>query len=230
MSERAKYQGTATPLIEEIARFIRHHEPGSIVRIGIDSVDGVGKTVFADMLARTIEAQGRPVIRASVDDFHNTREHRYRRGRNSPEGFYLDSYNYGELRKVLLDPLGPGGSGVYCAAIFDHLANSPVPMLWSSAEPRSVLVCDGIFLHRPELRDAWDLSIFLDAPFGVTIPRGAGRGPGSGSADVGAPSNQRYIEGQRLYLRENEPQRLANVVIDYSDFANPVFIARRWPA
>jgi uridine kinase len=47
---------------------------------------------------------------------------------------------------------------------------------------------------------------------------------------VGAPSNQRYIEGQRLYLRENEPQTLANVVIDHSDFATPVLIARRWPA
>jgi uridine kinase len=230
MSERTKCQGTATPLIEEITRFIRDHEPGSIVRIGIDGVDGVGKTVFADMLARAIEAQGRPVIRASVDGFHNPREHRYRRGRNSPEGFYLDSYNYGELRKVLLDPLGPGGVGVYCPAIFDHVANSAVPLLWSTAEPGSVLVFDGIFLHRPELRDAWDLSVFLDAPFGVTIPRGAGRGPGWGSADVGAPSNQRYIEGQRLYLRENEPQTLANVVIDYSDFANPVVIARRWPA
>jgi uridine kinase len=230
MSEPAKDQGTTTPPIKEIARFIRHHEPGSIVRIGIDGVDGVGKTVFADMLARTIAAQGRPVIRASVDDFHNPREHRYRRGRDSPEGFYLDSYNYGELRKVLLDPLGPGGTGVYCVAIFDHVTNSPVPLRWSSAEPRSVLVFDGIFLHRAELRDAWDLSIFLDAPFGVTIPRGAGRGPGWGSADVGAPSNQRYIEGQRLYLRENEPQTLANVVIDYSDLANPVLIARRWPA
>jgi uridine kinase len=32
------------------------------------------------MLARAIEAQGRPVIRASVDDFHNPRKERYRRG------------------------------------------------------------------------------------------------------------------------------------------------------
>jgi hypothetical protein len=42
----------------------------------------------------------------------------------------------------------------------------------------SVLVLDSPFLHRPELRDIWDFSIFLDAPFDVTIPRGAARGPG----------------------------------------------------
>jgi uridine kinase len=229
MSEPADNRGIATPLIEEIVGFIRYHAPGSILRIGVDGVDGVGKTVFADMLAQTIRSQGRPVIRASVDGFHNTREIRYRRGKTSPAGFYLDSYNYGELRKVLLDPLGPGGSGVYCPAIFDHSANSPVPAHWSVADPGAVLVFDGIFLHRPELRNAWSLSIFLDAPFDITIPRGAGRGPGWGSADVQAPSNRRYIEGQRLYLRENEPQRRANIVIDYSDMANPVVTGRRWP-
>ena len=44
-----------------------------------------------------------------------------------------------------------------------------------------------------------------------------------------APSNQRYIEGQRLYLREIEPHKLATLVVDYSDLANPILVARRWP-
>jgi uridine kinase len=221
----------SSPLIEELANAIRSHAAESIIRIGIDGVDGVGKTVFADMLGRAIASRRRPVIRASVDSFHNTREIRYRRGRASPEGFYLDSYNYAELHRVLLDPLGPGGSRVYCPAIFDHVANAPVPVRWSTADPDAVLVFDGIFLHRPELRDVWDLSIFLDAPFAVTVPRGAGRGPGWGTAaDVDAPSNRRYVEGQRLYLLENEPQRRANLAIDYSDLARPVVVARRWPS
>ena len=102
-------------------------------------------------------------------------------------------------------------------------------MRMSIADRASVLVFDGIFLHRPELRDIWDLTIFLDAPFDVTIPRGAERGAASGSPDVHARSNQRYIEGQRLYLRQSEPQALANFVIDYSDLANPMIVARRWP-
>jgi uridine kinase len=229
MIELADNRGIATPLIEEIAGFIRHYAPASILRVGVDGVDGVGKTVFAGMLAQVIASQGRPVIQASVDGFHNPREVRYRRGKTSAVGFYLDSYNYGELQKVLLDPLGPGGSRVYCSAIFDHSTNSPVPMRWSVADLGAVLVFDGIFLHRPELRDVWDLSIFLEAPFGVTIPRGAGRGPGWGSADVHAPSNQRYIEGQSMYLRENQPQARANIVIDYSDIANPIVTVRRWP-
>ncbi|WP_441229074.1 uridine kinase [Tardiphaga sp. 215_C5_N2_1] len=229
MIEPSDDRNDTSPLIAEIAEFIRHHATGSILRVGIDGVDGVGKTVFADTLARVIGTLGRPVIRASVDSFHNTREIRYRQGKTSPHGFYADSYNYVELRKVLLDPLGPGGSRVYCPAIFDHTVNAPVAACWSIADPDAVLVFDGIFLHRPELRDVWNLSIFLDAPFAITIPRGAGRGPGYGSADVDAASNRRYIEGQRLYLHENDPQNRANLVIDYSDFTHPAVTARRWP-
>ncbi len=229
MNEQVE-NGNQAALIEEIAEAIRAHAARSIVRVGIDGVDGVGKTVFADRLARAIASRGRPVIRASVDGFHNTRAIRYRLGKTSPAGFYLDSYNYAELRKVLLDPLGPGGSRVYCPANFDHAADVPVPAQWSVADPDAVLLFDGIFLHRPELRDVWDLSIFLDAPFAITIPRGAGRGPGWGAADVDAASNRRYVEGQRLYLQENDPQGRASLVIDYSDLAHPFVTVRRWPA
>jgi hypothetical protein len=45
-------------------------------------------------------------------------EVRYRRGRASPEGFYLDSCDYTALRRYLFDPLEPRGSGVYRSAAF----------------------------------------------------------------------------------------------------------------
>jgi uridine kinase len=38
-----------------------------IVRVGVDGVDGAGKTTFADELAQALEQRGRQVIRASVD-------------------------------------------------------------------------------------------------------------------------------------------------------------------
>ncbi len=114
--------------------------------------------------------------------------------------------------------------------MFDHVTDSRLPVRTQAAAAGSVLVLDGLFLHRPELRDIWDFSIFLHAPFEVTIPRGAARGPGwGGSPDPAAPSNRRYVEGQRIYLRENEPQASANVVIDYRDLAAPVVVAWRWP-
>jgi uridine kinase len=74
--------------------------PGRSI-VAVDGVDGAGKTVFANSLARRLEVLGRPVIRAGIDGFHNPRSVRYRRGKDSPEGFFLDSFNYDSLKKDL---------------------------------------------------------------------------------------------------------------------------------
>ena len=58
--------------------------------------------MFADELAAVLRDRGHTVIRASVDGFHNPREIRYQRGRQSPAGYYLDSFDYDRLRRVLL--------------------------------------------------------------------------------------------------------------------------------
>jgi uridine kinase len=41
------------------------------LRVAVDGVDASGKTVLADELVAHIEARGRPVVRASIDGFHN---------------------------------------------------------------------------------------------------------------------------------------------------------------
>ncbi len=89
------------------------------LRVAIDGIDAAGKTTLADELAPLIEAQGRPVIRASIDGFHHPRSVRYRRGPDAPEGYYEDSFDYTALRAMLLDPLGPQGNRRYRRAVFD---------------------------------------------------------------------------------------------------------------
>jgi uridine kinase len=187
--------------------------------VAIDGVDGVGKSRFADELAAVLEARGRSVVRASVDGFHHPPRTRYRRGRTSAEGFYCDSYRYEDLERELLRAFAPGGDRRFRRAIYDVEDERELDLPEETAPAGSVLVLDGIFLHRPELLGRWDLSVFLDAPFAVTVPRGAQRG--DGSPDPGAPSNRRYVEGQRLYLARCRPHARATVVVDNTDLAHP---------
>jgi uridine kinase len=191
-------------------------------RVAVDGVDGAGKSVFADELATVMRAQGRVVVRASADDFHHPRAVRYRRGRDSPEGFWLDSYDYDALRTNLLDPLAVGGSRRYRTVTHDLKTDRPLDQPWSFASPDTVLILDGLFLHRDELLGQWDLSVFLDVPFIETTRRMAIR---DGTvADPDHPSLSRYVLGQRLYLNACQPAQRCHLLIDNTDWNNPVII------
>ncbi|WP_247355948.1 hypothetical protein [Bradyrhizobium sp. 160] len=84
-----------------------------------------------------------------------------------------------------------------------------VPAIDLEALPSSILLIDGIFLHRPELLTYWDASVFLRTDFSVSASRCASR-DGS-SPDPAAPSNRRFVEGQRLYLRNCQPEAKATL-------------------
>jgi len=191
-------------------------------RVGVDGVDGAGKTVFADELADHLRRRGVSVIRASIDGFHRPRTERYSRGRTSAEGYYLDSFDYDAVHRDLLDPLGQGGSGRYLVACFDHTTDRPVAPRWRRARVDEVLVFDGIFLHRLELRPVWDYSIFLDVTPRTSVHRCAGR---DGTPDdLDDPSLRRYLEGQARYLRECDPAGRATRLIDHDDLGQPRLI------
>ena len=196
--------------------------PDRIVRLAIDGVDGAGKTTFANELADAIGDLRRPVIRASVDGFHNPRAIRYARGRHSPVGFFEDSYNYTLLRQDLLDALGPTGNRLYRTAAFDHVSDTAVSCVAREAPPNAILLLDGIFLHRPELSAYWDASIFLRVDFPVSVARNAIR-DGS-SPDPEAVANRRYVEGQQIYLSRCSPETHATMVIDNNDLAAPFIV------
>ena len=206
-------------LIEELVSRITSVKKPRPIRVAIDGVDGAGKTTLADELAEPIRRRGRPVIRASIDGFHNPQNVRYRRGRHSPEGFFRDSFNHDALIESLLLPLGPGGSRRYRHAVFNHLTDTEVEAPIETAAHDAILIFDGIFVHRPKLSSYWDFSIFLDTRFDVSIPRTARRG--GGSPEVEAEENRRYVKGQRLYLRECAPKSLATIIVDNNDLENP---------
>lgn len=219
MVPRATRERTLAQVADDIVTLMR----AGITLVAVDGVDGAGKTHFADELEGELQEFGTPVVRASVDGFHNPPEVRYRRGRDSPEGFFRDSYHYDALREVLLEPLRRGDPH-FVRAVYDVHEEAPVDHEPEDTPHGGVLVVDGIFLHRHELRSFWDYSVFLDVDFTVSIPRGAQRG--YGAPDPSAGSNRRYVEGQRLYLRECSPQEHATVVIDNNELAEAAITRR----
>jgi uridine kinase len=175
--------------------------PGRRVRVGVDGIDGAGKTWFADDVARVLTRRGIAVQRLSIDDFLAPAIVRYARGRRSPVGYWLDSHDLPRfVRAVTAEPAGG---------------------------PPGVVVVDGIFLHRDELVDLWDLRLFLDVAPELGFARMARRD--GRSADPAAKENVRYSEGQKLYLAACDPPSRAHLVVDNTDVTTPTLVRRRTP-
>ena len=179
---------------------------------------------MADGIAAVLTARGRPVVRASVDDFQRPRAERYRRGAYSAEGYYRDSFDYAALRWLLLEPLGPHGDRAYRTASFDFVRDAEQRGLAGVAASDAVLIVDGVFLLRPELRNAWDFSVFVSISPREAVRRALSRDAAHfGSAEeVERRYRKRYLPAQALYLDEVRPHEIAAAVVENEDPARPV--------
>jgi uridine kinase len=185
--------------------------------VAVDGIGASGKSTFAGSLA--MQLTGRPVAVLHLDDFFNPPAIRHARGRHSPEGFWLDTYNYDALTSHALDPL-KNGNGRYRPSA---ASPSDGPQ-WLQAPEDAVMLIEGTFLHRDELRHYWDFSIYLHVPFAVAAQRMTARGTVKSPDD---PLLQRYFGAQGLYFEQAHPCERASLVIDNSDYAHPFTIERR---
>ncbi len=214
------------PLLAILSEKILALKKAGPVLIGIDGVDGSGKSVFATQLTNYLISLSKHAIHSSVDYFHHPRARRHRADKPSYLSYFEDSFNYEALKTKLLDPLTGKGDARHCILRhFDHRTDSEVSSVPVAVSERLILIFDGIFLHRDEIRHYWDFSIWLDVPFEITYQRMSSRD--SCPADPCDSSNKRWLDGQRHYLKMCEPSTRASVVIDNSDYDNPKIVDQR---
>ena len=137
--------------------------------VAVDGGDGAGKTWFADELAALLAERGRAVVRASVDDFHHPRSYRHALGRTG-ETVWSRSFDYLALRRHLLDPWCAGAGAPYRCRHHDLATDAHLDEPTDAVPEHGVLVVDGVFAQREELRGCWDLVVWL---------RGGRRGAGT---------------------------------------------------
>jgi uridine kinase len=193
------------------AEILQHYSAGKAV-VAIDGVDGAGKSRFADALADAIRRAGHEVFVASIDGFHRPRAERYAQGPDSAAGFYEDSYDYDALDSKLVTPFRAGEP--FATEVFDHQTDSVVESRQSASSPHSILIVEGIFLHRPELRGQWNYSIWLEVSDAERERRLVDR---DGDRSIAA----RYTEGQAMYLRRANPRAAATAIYDNADVDHP---------
>ena len=215
-------------VLNDLATMIAKLDSARPIRVAIDGRTASGKTTLANELADCLRAKGREVIRTSIDGFHRPKVERYARGRHSAEGYYYDARDLPAINALLLDPLGPGGDGWYRTASFDLRSDLPIEQDPQFAPDDAILVVDGTFLQRPELRGGWDVAVFVETSEYVSEQRGMNRD----TALLGGVEATRQLYADRyrpafdLYEGSCAPASAADAIINNDNFGQPALRVR----
>jgi len=202
-------------VLNKISQYILSLQLHHPVRVGVDGITASGKSSFVSELSDLLRLSHRKVIATTLDGFHNPRIKRYERGRESAEGYYYDAYNYNEIIKQLLAPLGEGGSLLFKTQIFDLKTDEPIELKPSKMTVNSVLIVDGSFALRNELQQYWDVGIYLKVDCHIAEERAALRDSNDfGSFNEAKRITQvRYHRAHKIHSEIARPEDIATFVI-----------------
>jgi uridine kinase len=202
--------------VARLAQWIADRRLRHPMRVAIDGVTASGKSTLARELAAAVAELGRPVIHVSMDGFHHPRARRHRQGRESASGYYEDAYDLAALARELLEPLGPGGDRQYRTSVIDLAADIATAEPVRSAPEHAVLLVDGTFLQRPEIRDLWDERVWVDTPLQIARQRGVDRDADllGGTEAAERLFVKRYHAAAQIYIDAVTPAQRATVVFE----------------
>ncbi len=218
-----KASHVSTYLVDTIQKLPRHRP----LRVGIDGRSCAGKTTLADALADRLEELGRVCLRATLDDFHRpSHAEREAAGGFTPVQYLREGYDYAKIRELLLDPCGPRGSRRCRLDYWNSHDDEPFPEDWLDVQQDAILLVDGAFLHTPELREEWDLTVWLDIDWQTMLLRAAQRDGtrGDHSTLVRAAYKTGWIPRYVHYEVTVHPHERVDVVIDNSNVARPTIV------
>lgn len=197
------------------------------VRVVVDGFTASGKTSFAHELAVAVRKLGRPTVRASFDDFKKPWREAQQQGydRTSGEGYYRNAPDFESARALLLKPAGRDGSGTVVLCAHDPLTGEDRRDIVVKVPADAVLIVDSVFGMRPEYDDFWDFRIWIDVPHELAVDRGIERdSPLEGRDEAQRLHQDRYRIAELIYVSEVNPKARAEMIIDNTDYANPVVI------
>ena len=136
--------------------------PGRTTLVAIDGLTCAGKSTLAGQVAG--ELQDAAVV--DVDDFYRpmAAEERAMLG---PKESYDRYFDWERLLRDVLVPLSTHSRARYRR--YDWVTNGLAE--WHEIEPRGVVIVEGVYSTRPELRPYFSVMVYVDAPREVRLAR-----------------------------------------------------------
>jgi hypothetical protein len=120
--------------------------PGRALRVALDGPRCADPHGLADSLVVPLRTLGRDVARIRADVFWRDASLRLEHGRTDVEAFRTEWLDIAALRREVLDPLGPGGSGTYLPSLRDPASNRATRARRRPARQGTILILSGELL------------------------------------------------------------------------------------
>ncbi|SDC29149.1 nucleoside/nucleotide kinase family protein [Actinokineospora iranica] len=151
-------------LAGELTARIDARERAGWTRVIIDGAPPTEPGVLADALGERLRVLGRPVLRVSAADFLRPASLRFERGRHDADARYETWLDEGALRREVLGPLGPGGSGRVLPALWNAATDRATRADYAVLGDGGVLLLDGELLLGRGLPHELSVHLWLSAP------------------------------------------------------------------
>jgi hypothetical protein len=116
------------------------------VRLAIDGAPSTQPCSLAEALVHPLRVRGRAVQIVDEFDYLRPASQRYEWGRTNPESFYLNWFDTEALRREVLEPTGPGGSGLVLPTRWDPVSDRATRVERVALPAGGVVVLCGPFL------------------------------------------------------------------------------------
>jgi hypothetical protein len=196
-------------LAEELAeRLAGLHEDG-FVRVAVDGSPAAEPDTFADALVDPLRVRSRPAVRVSTADFLRPASVRLEFGRTDPDSFYDGWIDEAGLRREVLDPAGPGGSGRVVTRLWDAATDRAAREPYITLPPGTVVIVSGALLLGGGL--PFDFAVHLDVSPAALARR--------------IPDELRWtMPAYARYRDEVDPASFADLVVRVDDLKHPAVV------
>ena len=137
--------------------------------VAISGIDGSGKSTMAQQIVERLKSRGLNAVSIGLDAWHHPPEKRF--NKDTPaQHFYNHAFRFDELFNILINPLKHNRS----AHIMVELTSLPSNDLYLHSyelDEVDVIVLEGIFLFKKELKKNYDLAFWVECSFETAFRR-----------------------------------------------------------
>ncbi|MDM4718879.1 uridine kinase [Micromonospora sp. WMMA1363] len=196
-------------LVAELADRLAGTAAGGRLRVAVDGPPAAAPDALAAALVDPLRARGRAALHIRVADFLRPASVRLEHGRTNPDAYYEDWVDVAGLRREVLDPAGPDGSGRVLPSLWDAAVDRASRTAYVTLPERGVLLVDGALLLGGGL------------PFDVTVHLALSPAALRRRTD---PGLRWTLPAFARYAHEVDPAAFADVVVRADDPRHPALV------